>query len=235
MRRAKNLLSDDELVAELTRRTGHRPMLVDDLAGVLDEAPLEHLVAGVRRRGRALLDVDPLGPDTVVGWLRAEAAAAAGDPEWAGGQDHPDALERVADQIDELLTAAEVYVGHVRSAGGGQVPGPGTSKLEALEAALDPVVPRGTVQERAIRRMLGDPPRTWPAPGDTDFSTADAVVSGRTCVSPRHRRGAGQSQTCDRPVDETREGDLCPEHQDEATAVGRDLIALLETIRYGRR
>lgn len=40
----------EELVVEFTRRTGYRPMLVDDLAGVLDEAPLEHLEEAVRRR-----------------------------------------------------------------------------------------------------------------------------------------------------------------------------------------
>lgn len=176
----------------------------------------DELVAELRRRGRELMDVEPVSWPAVIGWLRAEAAGAAADPEWAGGQDHPDALDRVADQLDELLTAAEVYVEHVRNAGGGQVPGPGTSKLEALEAAIDPGsgVPRGT-----------------PVREDAGFSTGDEAP--RVCVAVRG--GRWRNEPCGDPVELGVEGDLCPRHQGDAAAIGRQVIGLLRTIRKAER
>lgn len=248
---ARRLMSVDTefLVLDLRRRTGRGVIVADDLAGVLEEAPLDSLVAEVRRRSRAGAPTEPLGWSVVIGWLRAEAAAAAANPEWAGGQDHPDAVDRVADQLDDLLSAAEVYVAHVREAGGGQVPGPGTSKLEALEAALDPgtaVVPRGTSGDvweapkrvaeelHAAAQEAVDHYRARITTPLHDFSRVEELREAklrRRCVAI-HGRDHG---TCGAPVEPDAEGDLCPRHQDDAADIGRALIGLLRTIRYSQR
>lgn len=60
--------------------------------------------------------------------------------------------------------------------------------------------------------------------------TSGDVVPTRACVALGGRR----STVCGKAVDDDAEGDLCPMHQEEATAIGRDLVALLTRLRWSR-
>lgn len=89
------------------------------------------------------------------------------------------------------------------------------ARATGIEAALAPGgVPRGT-----------------PVREDAGFSTGDEAP--RVCVAVRG--GRWRNELCGDPVEPDAEGDLCPRHQNDATAIGRQVIGLLRTIRRAER
>lgn len=64
----------------------------------------------------------------------------------------------------------------------------------------------------------------------TGVAREATVTPIRACVALGGRR----STVCGKPVDDGAEGDLCPVHQEEATAIGRDLVSLLTRLRWSR-
>lgn len=99
------------LVEELDRRVASSiPAAVEALNALMGRVEVGRLVEACRARGRDLIGTGPVSWSAFTGWLRAEAAAARADKDWAGGQDHPDALEQMADRVDGLVAAAGAYV-----------------------------------------------------------------------------------------------------------------------------
>lgn len=141
------------------------------------------------------------------------------------GVSDPDAARPPSADGDGLVAAAEGLLGLIRGAGGGQVPGPMREAIERLEAAV--VAAQGV--SRGTSPLGGEVLASGPFEVSDEAREA-LVVPTRACVALGGRR----SSVCGRAVDDDAEGDLCPMHQQEATAIGRDVVSLLTRLRWSR-
>lgn len=150
---------------------------------------------------------------------------------WAAGVDAQAGLERAgrppSADGDGLAAAAEGLLGLIRDAGVGQVPGPMREALERLEAAVVERLEAAQGVSRETSPLGAEVLASGPLEMSDEPREA-VVVPTRACVA----LGGQRSTVCGRAVDDDAEGDLCPMHQEEATAIGRDLVKLLTRLRW---
>lgn len=168
------------------------------------------------------------------GGVCKDCGCGVSDPDAARPPSADDLLVRAAERARGVRDATvEELVAELERRGA-----PATSSQEAWKAGWEAAmaawgVSRGTSGREGgttedgglVAKLLSVGPLEM-----TGVAREATVIPTRACVALGGRR----STVCGKAVDGDAEGDLCPVHQEEATAIGRDLVSLLTRLRWSR-